>query len=84
MRNSKLPEADEIPAEIWKADPVSTIELLIPLIEDIWTNEEIPKEWNNGIIVKLRKKADIKECKTRRGVTLLTTANKILAHIINQ
>ena len=51
MRNNKSPEADEIPAEIWKADPVSTTELLIPLIEDIWTNKEIPKEQNNGIIL---------------------------------
>ncbi|XP_063904726.1 uncharacterized protein LOC135123778 [Zophobas morio] len=81
MRNNNWPGADEIPAEIWKADPVSTIELLIPLIEDIWTNKEIPKEWKNEIIVKLPKRGDIKECKNGRGVT---TANKILAHIINQ
>ena len=84
MRNNKSPGADEIPAEIWKANPVSTIELLIPLIEDIWTNEEIPRERNNGIIVKLPKKGDIKECKNWRDVTLLTTGNTVLAHIINE
>ena len=56
----------------------------IPLTQDISTNEEIPKEWNNGIIVKLPKKGEIKECKNWRGVTLLTTANKILAQYNNQ
>ena len=53
MRNNKSPGADEIPAEIWKADTVSTTVLLIPLIEDVWTNEEIPKDWKKGNIVKL-------------------------------
>ena len=40
------------------------------------------KRMEQWIIVKLPKKDDIKEYKNWRGVTLLTTANKILAYII--
>lgn len=84
LRNCKAAGIDEIPAELWKADIESAVNMLAPLIEEIWAQERTPAEWNNGIIVNLPKKGDIKECSNWRGITLLCSVNKIITRIIHQ
>nr|CAI5855303.1 unnamed protein product [Callosobruchus analis] len=84
MRNNKSPGVDEIPSELWKADIEKTIDLILPSIKDIWIQEVLPTEWNNGIIIKIPKKGDREDCCNWRGVTLLCSINKILASVIHQ
>ena len=40
------------------------------LFRDIWTNDVLPIDCNNGIIVKLPKKGDPQYCDNCRGITL--------------
>ncbi|VEN42335.1 unnamed protein product [Callosobruchus maculatus] len=84
MRNNKSPGIDDIPSELWKADVEKTLDLILPLIKDVWVQEVLPTEWNNGIIIKIPKKGDLKDCCNWRGVTLLCSINKILAFVIHQ
>nr|CAI5827923.1 unnamed protein product [Callosobruchus analis] len=62
MRNNKSRGADEIPSELWKADIDKALDLILPLIKDIWVQKVLPTEWNNGIIIKIPKKGDRKNC----------------------
>ena len=48
----------------------------------IWKNEEIPEEWQKGVIIKLPKKGDLENCNNWRGVTLLSVPSKVLGRVI--
>jgi hypothetical protein len=37
--------------------------MLYPLFLDIWKEERFPKDWKEGIIVKIQKKGDYGNCK---------------------
>ena len=48
----------------------------------IWNSEEIPEEWQKGVIIKLPKKGDLENCNNWRGVTLLSVPSKVLGRVI--
>ena len=43
----------------------------------VWSEEELPPEWNISV-----KKGDVKECSNYRGISILNTAYKILSIIL--
>jgi len=82
MKNGKAAGADNIPAEVLKVDPYISAYILLPLFQDIWQTETFPKEWREGIIVKVPKKGDLSQCRNWRGVTLLAVISKIFNKVI--
>ena len=52
------------------------------VIQMIWENEVIPYEWLKGLIVKLPKKGNLRECTNWRGITLPVIASKVLGKIL--
>ena len=52
-------------------------------MKKIWQYEKIARSWRQGLIIKLAKKGNTKNCKNWRGITLLSVAGKILFRIIN-
>ena len=58
--------------------------ILQTIIVAMWTTEEVPKEWNTGLIVKIPKSGDLRECDNWRGITLTNTVTKIIAHIMKE
>ena len=48
MMNGKAAGSDNIPAEVLKADPYATADILLPLFQDIWQKGKLPKEWKEG------------------------------------
>jgi hypothetical protein len=52
------------------------------IFKKIWEKEEIPRDWKEGIIVKVPKKGDLTECSNWRGITLLNTSSKLLTRIM--
>ena len=69
-------------AEVLKADIEFSLEKIHQLMKNIWKHEKIPKSWMWGLIIKLAKKRNIKDCKNWRGITLLSVVEKILCRII--
>jgi len=58
------------------------MDVLHYVLHKAWEQEQIPEDWQRGLIVKLPKKGDLTECNTWRGVTLMVVAAKVLGRII--
>ena len=52
------------------------------LFRTVWESEEIPEDWNCGLIVKLPKKGDLTDCGNWRGITLLSVPAKVMGRVI--
>lgn len=84
MKNAKTPGTDSLPSEIYKYGGPHINNRLFELILKIWECEVVPQDWRDASICKLYKgKGDIADCGSYRGISLLSAAGKILAHIIN-
>ena len=70
-KNGKAPSEDMITAELLKADLEFTIDRVKELIGTIWNLEKVPLQWKRGLIIKIPKKGNLRECKNWWGVTLL-------------
>ena len=82
MKNGKAAGPDDIPAEALKADLEASVEILHPLFERIWEEEEIPEDWKEGHLIKLPKKGDLSNCNNYRGITLLSVPGKVFNRVI--
>ena len=69
-----------ITAELLKADLEFTTGRVQELID--WSLENVPRKWKRGLIIKIPKKGNLRECKNWRGVTLLPVVSKILGRIV--
>lgn len=65
-----------------KADLATSTEQLYKIFKKIWEEEQIPKDWEEGTIIKIKKKGDSTICDNWRGITLLSIPSKILGRII--
>ena len=82
LRSGKAAGPGEIPAEAIKADIETAVQMLYSLFSKIWQKEEVPAQWREGIIMKLPKKGDLRDCSNYRGIMLLSTPGKVLNRIL--
>lgn len=83
-RNGKSPGKDGINIEMLKYGGPELKERLYQLITKIWKEEKMPQDWEHGQIITIHKKGDQKICNNYRGITLLNTAYKIMASLIQR
>ena len=82
LKNGKSAGPDGIPAEALKANLVASVDVLHPLFESIWKEENIPSDWKEGYLIKLPKKGDLSQCLNYRGITLLSIPGKVFNRIL--
>ena len=81
LKKGKAAGADNIPAEVLKADIDTTVEMLYPLSARIWEDEKLPAHWKEGHLIKLPKKGDLSTCSNYRGISLLSVPRKVLERV---
>jgi hypothetical protein len=82
LKSYKSPGTDQIPAELIKAGGITLYSEIHRLICCIWNIEELPHQWKESITVPIHKKGDKTDCNNYRGISLLSTAYKILFNIL--
>ncbi|MEM8717056.1 MAG: reverse transcriptase family protein, partial [Cyanobacteria bacterium P01_G01_bin.4] len=80
----KAPGQDGISPEMLKAGGIPLAQKLEPLVVKIWTDERMPQDWKDSIVVPTYKKKDRTECSNYRGISLLSMAAKVLMSIIRR
>ena len=84
LKCNKAGRTDNIIPELIKYGGRTLRQRIYKPITMIWEKEQLPNQWNEGIICPLYKKGDRLDCKNYRLITLLNVAYKIFAIILNQ
>lgn len=82
MKQGKEAGIDNIPAELLKNVGKDTEHKLFEMIEKMYRDGNIPKDFTKSKIVLIPKKGNSTECKNYRTINLLTHVSKILLIII--
>ena len=83
LKNNKTGGNDGLVGELFKYGGSGMVNLLKALYEVVWTEEGIPKQWRQGLIVSLYKKGDAEDPGNYRGITLLNVVGKLFCKILN-
>ena len=62
LKTGKAAGPDGISSEALKADTQTSTEMLYPLLNKVWEQEQVPEDWKKGHMVKLPKKGDMSSC----------------------
>jgi hypothetical protein len=81
LKRCKVPDADQIPAEVIEAGGEKLHSEVHNLIKLIWNREELPCQWKESTAIPIHRKGDKTECSTYRGISLPPTSYKILSNI---
>lgn len=84
LKKKKAAGEDEVKNEAWFYCTNKAKLRLLEIIQRIWKGEGFPKSWKRGVIVPIYKKGDKDRATNYRGITLLNTAYKIYAMIIEE
>jgi hypothetical protein len=82
LKSYKSPGSDQISAKFIKAGGETLCSKIHRLICSVWNKEELPQQWKESSIKPIHKKGDKTDCNNYRGISLLSTAYKILSNII--
>ena len=81
-KNGKAAGLDNVEAELLKTDLDERTKELTKLFNKVKEEGVAPTSWNRGLIVKLPKKGDLRECTNWRGITLLPVISKIFGRVL--
>lgn len=68
--------------DLLRADIEGTAGRLTRCYNRLWEAERWPKVWKKGLIVKIFKKGDLRDCNNWRGVTLLPIISKVFCRMM--
>lgn len=83
LKRGKAPGWDKITSEMIMTMGDKAMRMLLKIYQKAWEEEQIPKDWEVGLILPIYKKGDTRKCDNYRGITLLGTALKIYEKIID-
>ncbi|CAH8567532.1 unnamed protein product [Schistosoma intercalatum] len=82
IKSGKAAGPDNIPAEALKEDVAATAKILHILFNKIWDEEQVPKDWKEGLLIKIPKKGDLSKCDNYRSITLLSIPGKVFNRVL--
>jgi hypothetical protein len=84
LKRKKAPGRDGIQIESWIYGTEREVDRLLEVMNGVWKGEGFPQEWKEGIICPMYKKGEKNTASNYRGITLLNTAYKVYAMIVEE
>jgi hypothetical protein len=84
LKRKKAPGRDGIQNESWIYGTEREVDRLLEIMNGVWKGEGFPQEWKEGIICPIYKKGEKDAASNYRGITLLNTAYKVYAMIVEE
>jgi hypothetical protein len=84
LKRKKAPGRDGIQNESWMYGTEREVDRLLEIMNGVWKGEGFPQEWKEGIICPIYKKGEKDTASNYRGITLLNTAYKVYAMIVEE
>ncbi|KAH0820314.1 hypothetical protein GEV33_002477 [Tenebrio molitor] len=84
LKRKKAPGRDGIQNESWIYGTEREVDRLLEIMNGVWKGEGFPQEWKEGIICPIYKKGEKDTASNYRGITLLNTAYKLYAMIVEE
>lgn len=81
-KEGKAPGEDRIPVEFYKNAPVSLLERLLDIFNDIYKGGKMPVCFKKSIIFPLHKKGDRKDAGNYRGISFVDSVVKVYTNIL--
>ena len=83
LTSGKAPDADSIPAEVYKEGGTALTEKIHQLFQLIWQHETVPQDFKDTSIIHLYKhKGNCQACDNHHGISLLSITGKALARVL--
>ncbi len=79
----KAAGGDSLENEVWKYATETIKRELLQLCNEVWKSGVMPEGWREATVVPIYKSRDANSAKNYRGISLLSTAYKIFASVIN-
>ena len=58
------------------------MDYMLDLFQTVWSEQQVPEEWRDALLVPIPKKGDLTQCDNWRGISLLDVTGKIFSKII--
>ncbi len=85
LKCGKAAGMDGITAEMLKYGGDAAVEWMLLICEQAWKKGEVPDDWKKAIIVPLDKgKGSRSECRSYRGISLLSVPGKVYGRILTE
>ncbi|KAJ0173828.1 hypothetical protein K1T71_010977 [Dendrolimus kikuchii] len=85
LKNGKAVGIDSVSAEMIKSGGTCVRDAFLSLCNLCWRTGKVPKDWRRAVIVPLYKgKGSRMECASYRAISLISTASKVYAKIIEK
>ncbi len=84
LKKNKAAGIDDTGNEVWLYAPKGLIDKLRMLFNKIWMGGKMPEEWRKAIICPIFKAGEREDVKNYRGISLLPSAYKIYATILEK
>ena len=81
-KSGKAAGDDSVVVKLLKTDLEERTKELTKLFNKVKEEGVPPKSWSRGLIVKLPKKGNLRECTNWRGITLLPVISKIFGRVL--
>ena len=84
LNRNKSNGPDRIPNEVFIEADEHTKDIYLEALNKVYTEEQIPQQWQHGEIKRLYKGKGTKgKCSNERGITLASNAGKLFERLLN-
>ncbi|VDP62035.1 unnamed protein product [Schistosoma curassoni] len=77
IKSGKAAGPGNILTEALKRDVATSARILHILFNKIWDEKQVPKDWKEGLLIKIPKKGDLSNCDNYRGITFLSIPGSV-------